>query len=154
MLMYVGGVVLLRNFPFVEEARLAVLTRFRERAMRSFQTTDRVGLVNATPRRSLRLLCGEYGQIKRNNLCAIWSRNHGERSMYRRDGEKLNCRDGQQVEHFSARQGAEQAGFSAQNGSEGAEDSCRRAGDVPDLWSRADDAEDFWSRASAPGRAC
>jgi len=29
MLMYVGGVVLLRNFPFMGEVRLAVLTRFR-----------------------------------------------------------------------------------------------------------------------------
>jgi len=41
--MYVGGVVLLRNFPFVGEVRLAVLTRFRERAIRSYRTIDRVG---------------------------------------------------------------------------------------------------------------
>jgi len=33
--------------------------------------------------------------------------------MYRRDDEKLHCRDGEQAEHFSASQGAEQAGFSA-----------------------------------------
>jgi len=59
--MYVGGVVLLRNFPFVGEVRLTVLTRFRERAIRSYRTIDRVGLVNATSRRSLRLLCGNYG---------------------------------------------------------------------------------------------
>ena len=43
MLMYVGGVVLLRNFPFVGEVRLTVLTRFRERAIRSYRTIDRVG---------------------------------------------------------------------------------------------------------------
>ena len=49
--------------------------------------------------------------------------------MYRRDDEKLHCRDGDQAEHFSASQGAEQAGFSAQDGSEDVEDSCRRAGD-------------------------
>jgi hypothetical protein len=41
--MYVGGVVLLRNFPFVGEVRLTVLTRLRERAIRSYWTTDRVG---------------------------------------------------------------------------------------------------------------
>jgi len=29
--------------------------------------------------------------------------------MYRRDDEKLHCRDGEQAEHFSASQGAEQA---------------------------------------------
>ena len=40
MLMYVGGVVLLRNFPFEGEIRLTVLTRFRERAVRSFRSTD------------------------------------------------------------------------------------------------------------------
>jgi len=40
MLMYVGGVVLLRNFPFVGEVRLTVLTRFRERAIRSYRTID------------------------------------------------------------------------------------------------------------------
>jgi len=43
--MYVGGVVLLRNFPFVGEVRLTVLTRFRERAIRSYRTIDRVGVV-------------------------------------------------------------------------------------------------------------
>jgi len=32
--------VLLRNFPFVGEVRLTVLTRFRERAIRSFRTID------------------------------------------------------------------------------------------------------------------
>ena len=41
MLMYVGGVVLLRNFPFVGEVRLTVLTRFRERAIRSYRTIDK-----------------------------------------------------------------------------------------------------------------
>ena len=40
--MYVGGVVLLRNFPFVGEVRLAVLTRFRERAIRSYRTIGRL----------------------------------------------------------------------------------------------------------------
>ena len=35
--------MLLRNFPFVGEVRLTVLTRFRERAMRSYRTNDRVG---------------------------------------------------------------------------------------------------------------
>jgi len=43
MLMYVGGAVLLRNFPFVKEVRLTVLTRLRERAIRSFRTIGRVG---------------------------------------------------------------------------------------------------------------
>jgi len=43
VLMYVGGVVLLRNFPFVGEVRLTVLTRFRERAIRSYRTIERVG---------------------------------------------------------------------------------------------------------------
>jgi hypothetical protein len=74
--------------------------------------------------------------------------------MYRRDGEKLHCRDGEQAENFSASQGVEQAGFSAQDGSEDVEDSCRRAGDVPGFWSRAEDVGYFWSRALAPGRAC
>jgi hypothetical protein len=41
--MYVGGVLLLRNFPFVGEVRLTVLTRFGERAIRSYRTIDRVG---------------------------------------------------------------------------------------------------------------
>ena len=54
--------------------------------------------------------------------------------MYRRDDEKLHCRDGEKAEHFSASQGAEQAGFSAQGGSEDVEDSCRRAGDAPGFW--------------------
>jgi hypothetical protein len=34
--------VLLRNFPFVGEVRLTVLTRFRERAIRSYRTIDRL----------------------------------------------------------------------------------------------------------------
>ena len=38
--MYLGGVVLLTNFPFVGEVRLTVLTRLRERAIRSFRTID------------------------------------------------------------------------------------------------------------------
>ena len=43
VLMYVGGVLLLRIFPFVGEVRLTVLTRFKERAAQSFRTIDRVG---------------------------------------------------------------------------------------------------------------
>jgi hypothetical protein len=43
LLMYLGGVVLLRNFPFVGEVRLTVLTGFRERAIRSYRTIGRVG---------------------------------------------------------------------------------------------------------------
>ena len=73
--------------------------------------------MNATSRRSLRLLCGEYGQVECEYLCAIWSRDHGLRSVHRRDDEKLQFRDGHQAEHLSASQGAEPAGFSAQNGS-------------------------------------
>ena len=41
--MYVGGVVLLRNFPFVGEVRLTVSTRFRERAIRSSRAIGGVG---------------------------------------------------------------------------------------------------------------
>ena len=48
MLMYVGGVVLLRNFPFVGEVRLTVLTRFRERAIRSYRTIDNIADVLET----------------------------------------------------------------------------------------------------------
>ena len=33
--------MLLRNFPFVGEVRLTVLTRFRERAIRSYRTIDK-----------------------------------------------------------------------------------------------------------------
>ena len=73
--------------------------------------------------------------------------------MYRRDDEKLQCRDGDQAEHVSASQGAEQAGFSAQNGSAEIKDSWSRAEDVKVFWSRAGDVGDFWSRASAQGRA-
>ena len=56
--MYVGGVVLLRNSPFVGEVRLAVLTRFRERAIRSYRTIGRLwaGVVltgQSTERRQL-----------------------------------------------------------------------------------------------------
>ena len=47
--------------------------------------------------------------------------------MYRRDDEKLQCRDGDQANHFSASQGAEPAGFSAQNSSTEDKDSCSRA---------------------------
>ena len=50
--------------------------------------------MNATSRRSPRFLCNEYGNIKYTKLYAIWRRNHGERSMCRRDDEKLQCRDG------------------------------------------------------------
>jgi len=35
--------MLLRNFPFVGKLRLTVSTIFRERAIRSFRTIDRVG---------------------------------------------------------------------------------------------------------------
>ena len=35
--------MLLRNFPFVGEVRITVSTRFRERAIRSYRTIDRVG---------------------------------------------------------------------------------------------------------------
>ena len=41
LLMYVGGVVLLRNFPFVGEVRLTVLARLRERAIRSFRAINK-----------------------------------------------------------------------------------------------------------------
>jgi len=44
--------------------------------------------------------------------------------MYRPDDEKLQCRDGDQAEHFSASQGAEPAGFSAPNSSAEVKDSC------------------------------
>jgi len=56
--MYVGGVLLLRNFPFVGEVRLTVLTRFGERAIRYVLTGQSTGwaLVNATSRRSLRFV--------------------------------------------------------------------------------------------------
>ena len=67
-------------------------------------------------RRSLRLLCGEDGKIECKHLCVIWSRSH-LRSMYRRDDEISQCRDGDQAEHYTTSQGAEQAGFSVQNGS-------------------------------------
>jgi len=42
------------------------------------------------------------------------------------------------------RSGTERGGFSAQDGSEDAEDSCRRARDVPGFWSRAEDDGYFW----------
>jgi len=74
--------------------------------------------------------------------------------MYRRDDVKLQCRDGDQAEYFSASQGAEPAGFSAQNSSAEVKDSYSRAEDAIVFWSRAEDAGDFWSRASVEGRAC
>jgi hypothetical protein len=40
--MYVGGAVLLRNFPFVEWVRVTLLTRFRERAILPFLIIGRV----------------------------------------------------------------------------------------------------------------
>jgi len=39
MLMYVRGVVLLRNFPFVGEIRLTVLTRFSLLIWRDWEVT-------------------------------------------------------------------------------------------------------------------
>ena len=38
-----GRCCVIEEFPFVVEVRLAVLTRFRERAIRSYRTIDRVG---------------------------------------------------------------------------------------------------------------
>ena len=38
-----GRCCVIEEFPFVGEVRLAVLTRFRERAIRSYRTIDRVG---------------------------------------------------------------------------------------------------------------
>jgi len=43
------------------EVRLTVNTGFREPALRSYRTIDRVGHSEPTSRRSLRLLSGEYG---------------------------------------------------------------------------------------------
>jgi hypothetical protein len=43
LILYVGGVKLLGNFPFVGEVRFTLLTRSRERAIRSFRTIDWVG---------------------------------------------------------------------------------------------------------------
>ena len=57
--MYVGGVVLLRNFPFVG-GRLTVLTRFRERAIRSYRTIDRVGPSTGQSTRSCRAIQGGF----------------------------------------------------------------------------------------------
>jgi len=116
--MYVGVVELLRNLPLYGGGSVSPLIRDLENRGDGLTGQSAVwALVNATSRRSLRLLCGEYGQIECKNVYAIWRRNHGERSMYRRDDEKLQYRDGDQANHFSASQGAEQAGFSAQNSS-------------------------------------
>jgi len=125
VLMYVGVVELLRDLPLYGGRFDSPLIRDLE-SRRDDLTRQSTGwaLVYATSRRSLRLLCGEYGQIECKKLYASWRRNHGERSMYRRDDEKLQCRDGDQAGHFSASQGAEPAGFSAQNSSAEVKDSC------------------------------
>ena len=101
MLMYVGVVELMRNLPLYGGGLVSPLIRDLE-SRRHVLTGQSTGwaLVNATSRRSLRLLCGEYGQIECKNLYAIWRRNHGERFVYRRDDEKLQCRDGDQANHF------------------------------------------------------
>jgi len=52
--MYVGGVVLLRNFPFVGEVRLAVLTRFRD-----VDVCGRCGVIDVD-------VCGRCCVIKSN----------------------------------------------------------------------------------------
>ena len=90
VLMYVGVVELLRNLPLYGGGFVSPLIRDLE-SRRDVLTGQSAGwaLVNATSRRSLRLLCSEYGKIECKNLYAIWRRNHGERSMYRRDDEKL-----------------------------------------------------------------
>ena len=92
MLMYVGVVELLRNIPFTGGVVSPLIRDLESR--RDVLTGQSTGwaLVIATSRRSLRLLCGEYGQIECKFFYAIWRRNHGERSMYRRDDEKLQCR--------------------------------------------------------------
>ena len=91
VLMYVGVVELLKNLPLFGGGFVSPLIRDLENR-RDVLTGQSTGwaLVNATSRRSLRLLCGEYGQIECKNLYAIWRRNHGEQSMYRRDDEKGN----------------------------------------------------------------
>ena len=47
--------MLLRNFPFVGEVRLTVLTRFSEWAIRSYRTIDRVGPSKRDFQREVRL---------------------------------------------------------------------------------------------------
>ena len=51
--------MLLRNFPFVG-GRLTVLTRFRERAIRSYRTIDRVGPSTGQSTRSCRAIQGGF----------------------------------------------------------------------------------------------
>jgi len=91
--MYGGDVELLRNLPLCGEVRFPVLTGLRERAMRSFRTIDGVGPCERDlASQSVSVvwcISGVYGRIEFKNVCAIWSRNHGVRSKYRRDDEKL-----------------------------------------------------------------
>jgi len=77
MLMYVGVVVLLRNLPLYGGRFDSPLIRDLE-SRRDVLTGQSTGwaLVYATSRRSLRLLCGGYGQIECKKLYAIWRRNH------------------------------------------------------------------------------
>ena len=92
--MYVGVVELFRHLPLYLYGGKFDSPLIRDlESRRDVLTGQPAGwaLVYATSRRSLRLLCGEYGQIECKNLYAIWRRNHGERSMYRRDDEKLQC---------------------------------------------------------------
>ena len=81
--MYVGVVELLRNLPLYGGRFDSPLIRDLE-SRRDVLTGQSTGwaLVYATSRRSLRLLCCEYGQIECKNLYAIWRRNHGERSAH------------------------------------------------------------------------
>ena len=83
LLMYVGVVELLRNLPLYGGRSDSPLIRDLE-SRRDVLTGQPTGwaLVYATSRRSLRLLCGEYGQIECKNLYAIWRRNHGDREEY------------------------------------------------------------------------
>jgi len=88
--MYVGVVELLRNLPLYggEFGSPTIRDLENRRDVLTGQSTG-WALVNSTSRRSLRLLCGEYRQIECKHLYAIWRRNHGEQSMYRRDGVVL-----------------------------------------------------------------
>jgi len=76
MLMYVGVVELLRNLPLYGGGFGSLLIRDLEsrRDVLTGQSTGRA-LVNATSRRSLRLLCGEYGQFggetRENDPCTV-----------------------------------------------------------------------------------
>ena len=73
LLRYVGVVELSRNLPLYRGGFVSPLIRDLE-SRRDVLTGQSSGwvLVNATSRRSLRLLCGEYGQIECKKLYAIW----------------------------------------------------------------------------------